>query len=167
MPKISVTRSTIRPHSADVSIDPENEDVCQIAFWEGEHDVHYVLLTLDGMRRLAEQIERKLRTARERKLNPSNSFGIISMATSVFNDPRFQDEQAAFDYVESKLWPNGPVCAHCGNVDPKRLRKIEGKAHRLGLYQCYECKGQFTVRQGTIFSPRTFLCIFGAMRETG
>ncbi|HTR14860.1 MAG TPA: transposase, partial [Roseiarcus sp.] len=73
------------------------------------------------------------------------------MATSVFTDPRFQDEAAAFAYVESKLWPDGPVCPHCGNADPKRIRKLEGKAHRLGLYQCKECDGQFTVRQGTIF----------------
>jgi hypothetical protein len=28
---------------------------------------------------------------------------------------------------------------------------MEGKATRLGLYNCNECKGQFTVRQGTIF----------------
>jgi transposase-like protein len=73
------------------------------------------------------------------------------MAQDPFNDPRFHDEAAAFVYVESKLWPNGPVCHHCGNVDPKRLRQMAGKAHRLGLYQCNECKRQFTVRQGTVF----------------
>jgi transposase-like protein len=73
------------------------------------------------------------------------------MAQDPFNDPRFHDEAAAFAYVESKLWPDGPVCHHCGNVDPKRLRKMAGKAHRLGLYQCNECKRQFTVRQGTVF----------------
>ena len=73
------------------------------------------------------------------------------MAESVFTAPRFQDEQAAFDYVESRLWPNGPVCPHCGNADPSRIRKFEGDTTRLGLRGCYECKGQFTVRQGTIF----------------
>jgi transposase-like protein len=73
------------------------------------------------------------------------------MAKSPFEDPRFNDEAAAFAYVESKLWPHGPVCPHCGNVDPKRIRKMEGKSTRLGLYNCNECKGQFTVRQGTIF----------------
>jgi transposase-like protein len=73
------------------------------------------------------------------------------MATSAFDAPRFNDEQAAFDYVESKLWPNGPVCAHCGNAEAKRIRKLQGKSTRLGLYNCNECKGQFTVRQGTVF----------------
>ncbi len=73
------------------------------------------------------------------------------MAESVFNAVRFQDEQAAFAYVENKLWPDGPVCPHCGSADPKRIHKLEGETTRLGLRACYECKGQFTVRQGTIF----------------
>ena len=73
------------------------------------------------------------------------------MATSVLNAPQFLNEEAAFAYVESRLWPNGPVCPHCGNADAKRIRKMEGKTTRLGLHKCYECKGQFTVRQGTIF----------------
>jgi transposase-like protein len=73
------------------------------------------------------------------------------MATSVLNAPYFINEEAAFAYVDSKLWPNGPVCPHCGNADSKRIRKMEGKTTRLGLHKCYECKGQFTIRQGTIF----------------
>jgi transposase-like protein len=73
------------------------------------------------------------------------------VAQSAFDDPRFNDEAAAFAYVESKLWPHGPVCPHCGNADSNRIRKMQGKATRLGLYNCNECKGQFTVRQGTIF----------------
>lgn len=73
------------------------------------------------------------------------------MAQSAFDDPRFNDEAAAFAYVESKLWPNGPVCPHCGNCDPGRIRKMHGKTTRLGLHICKECRGQFTVKQGTIF----------------
>jgi transposase-like protein len=73
------------------------------------------------------------------------------VAKSAFDDPRFNDEAAAFAYVESKLWPHGAVCPHCGNADSKRIRKMQGKATRLGLYNCNECKGQFTVRQRTIF----------------
>jgi transposase-like protein len=73
------------------------------------------------------------------------------MANPVFTALRFNDEAAAFAYVESHLWPHGPVCPHCGNADRARIRKLGGKATRLGLYNCNECKGQFTVRQGTIF----------------
>ncbi len=36
---------------------------------------------------------------------------------SNLNAPHFHDEQAAYAYVEAILWPNGPVCPHCGNCD--------------------------------------------------
>jgi len=71
------------------------------------------------------------------------------MANSVLNAPHFQNEEAAFAYVEGKLWPNGPVCRHCGCSD--RIGKLQGKTTRPGLYKCYACKKPFTVRMGTIF----------------
>ena len=73
------------------------------------------------------------------------------MARSVLSAPHFHDEAAAFAYVESTLWPHGPVCPHCGNADAEAHRKMEGKTTRLGLYKCNECRKQFTVRHGTIF----------------
>ena len=73
------------------------------------------------------------------------------MAASILKGEQFQNDEAAFAYVEALLWPNGPVCPHCGNADSQRIRKMQGKTTRLGLHKCYECKGQFTVRQGTLF----------------
>jgi len=73
------------------------------------------------------------------------------VARSVLSEDRFQNEDAAFEFVESRLWPDGPHCPHCGNADPKRIRKMEGKTTRRGLYNCRECRKPFTVRQGTIF----------------
>jgi Transposase and inactivated derivatives len=73
------------------------------------------------------------------------------VAKSVLNAPHFQNEEAAFAYVEAKLWPSGPVCPHCGNCDQKRIRKMQGKTTRMGLYKCNECRKPFTVRMGTIF----------------
>ena len=73
------------------------------------------------------------------------------MASSVLNAPHFQNEDAAFAYVETRLWPCGPVCHHCGNADAKRLRRMQGKTTRKGLIKCYECDKPFTVRMGTIF----------------
>ena len=73
------------------------------------------------------------------------------MANSVLNAPQFLNEEAAFAYVESRLWPNGPVCPHCGNADAKRIRKMEGKTTRLGLHKCYECRRPVHCSQGTIF----------------
>jgi len=73
------------------------------------------------------------------------------MASSVLNAPHFQNEGAAFAYVEARLWPHGPTCPHCGNADEKRLRRMHGKTTRRGLIKCYECKKPFTIRMGTIF----------------
>jgi hypothetical protein len=71
--------------------------------------------------------------------------------TLVLNFPHFQDEQAAHDYVESLLWPTGPVCPHCGNCDGAKIGKLNGKTTRAGLRKCYECRKPFSVKMGTIF----------------
>ena len=66
--------------------------------------------------------------------------------------PRFHDEQVAFDYVEAALWPQGPVCPHCGCTG--RISAIKpnvAKRVRIGLKFCGDCRKQFTVRVGTIF----------------
>jgi len=63
--------------------------------------------------------------------------------------PHLQNEDAAFAYVEARLWPNGPICSHCG--ESERVSRMGGKATRKGLHKCYACRKQFTVRQGTIF----------------
>ena len=73
------------------------------------------------------------------------------MAKSVFDVPQFKTEEGAFAYVEAHLWTKGAVCPHCGNCDQARIRKMEGKTTRLGLYKCNECRKPFTVRMGTIF----------------
>jgi transposase-like protein len=64
-------------------------------------------------------------------------------------DPIFTDADKAREYLERVRWPNGPVCSHCGTFE--NIKKLEGKAHRVGLYQCNECHGQFTVTMGTVF----------------
>src|ERR1700760_4538106 len=74
------------------------------------------------------------------------------MAKSILSAPHFQNEIAAFAYVEAKLWPNGPVCPHCGSFGDK-VGKLNGKTTRVGLHKCYQagCRKPFTVRMGTIF----------------
>ena len=68
---------------------------------------------------------------------------------SILETPRFHDEQAAYDWVEARVWPNGRVCPHCGVVD--HSGKLAGKSTRIGTYKCYECRKPFTVKIGTIF----------------
>lgn len=70
---------------------------------------------------------------------------------SVLSKPYFHDEAAAFTHLESLLWPEGPTCPHCGNADGKRITRFEGKATRMGLHKCNECRKQFTVKVGTVF----------------
>jgi transposase-like protein len=71
------------------------------------------------------------------------------MANPILTAKHFQDEEAAFAYVEAALWPDGPYCPHCGSVE--RISKMQGKSTRIGLYKCYSCRKPFTVRMGTIF----------------
>src|SRR5215212_3747882 len=73
------------------------------------------------------------------------------MANSVLSADRFHNEDAAFAYVETQLWPNGPTCPHCGNAEAARIGRLQGKTTRAGLRKCYECRKPFTVRMGSVF----------------
>jgi transposase-like protein len=67
---------------------------------------------------------------------------------------RFATDEKARRYLEEIRWPNGVVCPHCQNTDQKRIWEIQpndAAKIRAGLYQCAECKKQFTVTVGTIF----------------
>src|ERR1700693_2718472 len=69
------------------------------------------------------------------------------------------DEAKAFGMVEAIMWPGGTVCPHCDSDRVNRLppprTKASGKHPEgkpvLGLWKCYACRKQFTVRVGTIF----------------
>lgn len=65
------------------------------------------------------------------------------------NNPIFQNDDHAREYLESVRWPNGAFCPHCGEAE--NVIKLEGKSHRPGLYQCRSCRKQFTVTVGTLF----------------
>ena len=78
------------------------------------------------------------------------------MAKSILSAPHLHNEEAAFTYVETQLWPNGPVCPHCGNVDAARIGRLQGKSSRPGLRKCYACRKTFTVRVGSIFEDSHF-----------
>ena len=71
------------------------------------------------------------------------------MSKSIISTPHLQNEEAAYAFVEAIIWPDGPVCPHCGSKE--RIGKMGGKATRIGLYKCYVCRKQFTVKIGTIF----------------
>lgn len=68
---------------------------------------------------------------------------------SVLTEKQFHDEEAAYAWVEARVWVNGPICPHCGGKD--RISKMMGKSTRIGAYKCYHCRKPFTVKIGTIF----------------
>ena len=43
-------------------------------------------------------------------------------------NPIFHDDNAAREYLESVLWPQGPVCPRCG-VMGDRITKLTGQEH--------------------------------------
>lgn len=68
---------------------------------------------------------------------------------SALEAPHFTNEEAALAFVESWLWPNGPVCPFCGETG--RVGRLAGKTTRPGLCKCYVCQKPFTVKIGTVF----------------
>lgn len=79
---------------------------------------------------------------------------------SILSKPYFHDEAEAFKKLESIVWPNGPVCPHCGGLDKiydlkgvrsKPSKKNPEGVERHGLKKCGDCRKQFTVKVGTVF----------------
>lgn len=73
------------------------------------------------------------------------------MAKAVLSAAHFHDEEAAYKYVEARLWPEGPECPHAGCGVIGNAHKMAGKSTRVGLYKCRECRRPFTVKLNTVF----------------
>ncbi len=66
----------------------------------------------------------------------------------------FSTEESAIRYLEARLWPDGPVCPHCGVIgEAFRIRSKEGTKNKMrpGLWKCSGCRKTFRVTVGTIF----------------
>ena len=59
---------------------------------------------------------------------------------------QFPDDASARLWIEGKLWPNGPVCPHCGTDNVQANIK-----HKTMTHRCRECpnKPMFSLRTGT------------------
>ncbi len=64
----------------------------------------------------------------------------------VFSAPQFRDDEAARKFLEGVLWPDGPVCPHCGVINYAYATK------RPGVSRCAEkgCRKDFTVTMKTV-----------------
>ena len=58
---------------------------------------------------------------------------------------RFPDEKSCREYLEKRLWKNGPFCPHC-QYTQKIYRYKDGR-----LFKCGKCKRQFQVTTNTIY----------------
>jgi len=76
---------------------------------------------------------------------------VVSSMSSILTARHFHNELAAYQYIEARLWPNGPICPHCGNTNPKRVYPLRGQTNRIGLRKCGECRKPFNVKLGTVF----------------
>ena len=72
---------------------------------------------------------------------------------------QFSDEASAWGAVEDLMWPEGPVCPHCGDTgrayflkarSGERTTKAGNVTYRR-LWKCKACRKQFSVLVGTIF----------------
>jgi len=86
------------------------------------------------------------------------------MANSILETRAFQDEAAAYAWVETRVWPDGPICPHCGGTD--RIGKLKGKSTRPGVYKCYQCRQPFTVKVGTVFDWLKILIVGPSLSVT-
>jgi transposase-like protein len=64
----------------------------------------------------------------------------------IFSAPHCRDDEAARKFLEGILWPDGPVCPHCGVVGHAYETK------RAGVYRCAEkeCRKDFTATMKTV-----------------
>jgi transposase-like protein len=68
------------------------------------------------------------------------------MAKARFAEDHFRNDDAARVYLEGVLWPDGPICPHCGVVNHAYATK------RAGVYRCAEkeCRKDFSVTMKTV-----------------
>ncbi len=63
-----------------------------------------------------------------------------------FAEPHFNNDEAARAFLERTMWPDGPICPHCGVINHAYATK------RAGVYRCAEaeCRKDFTVTMRTV-----------------
>lgn len=62
------------------------------------------------------------------------------------------DELAAVELFEKQRWGKTPCCVKCGSVSVYKMVDAEtGERNTRYLWRCHDCKGQYTVRIGTVY----------------
>jgi transposase-like protein len=69
--------------------------------------------------------------------------------TCDLTNPAFTNEDEARKFLEASRWPDGPVCAFCGQLET--VKPLGGNSMGPGWYYCSDCQDKFTVRMGTLY----------------
>lgn len=62
----------------------------------------------------------------------------------------FPDEETARQYLENRLWSNGPACPDCKSGEHVTALGV-CTTRKAGYYRCAACAFDFTIRTNTIF----------------
>ena len=61
------------------------------------------------------------------------------------------DEKAAVEFMEKQRWNGSPFCPLCGSFGVYQMRdRKTGERQKNFRWRCNDCKGQYTVRRGTV-----------------
>jgi len=60
------------------------------------------------------------------------------------------DELKAVEFFEAQRWGESPACPRCGDTDVAKMKDKDGARSKRFLWRCHGCKGQYTVRVGTV-----------------
>ena len=92
------------------------------------------------------------------------------MGNMRFSEIAKMSEEEARTRLENIRWPHGATCVHCGSMDVIKVNNNAsgGRKKRAGLYECKDCRKQFTVTVKTIFEGsripiKTWLMAFSLM----
>lgn len=56
------------------------------------------------------------------------------------------------EFMEKQRWGDKPYCPRCGDFDVYQMKDSKtGERQANFRWRCHGCKGQFTVRIGTVF----------------
>ena len=78
---------------------------------------------------------------------------------SLLNQKHLQDEEAAYAWVEARVWPNGPVCPHCG--EKERVGKMRASQLALAFTSATPAGSSSTSRSTPFSRPATCRCTSG------
>ena len=59
----------------------------------------------------------------------------------------YPDQEACIEHLEAVRWGDEAHCPHCGSTSVAR----KAERHRIGRWNCRDCKSSFNVLSGTIF----------------